>query len=305
MTGIEKNFTFWGSQVETRLNDEMKQLSEKTKYNIRAEAPRLARDLIAAGASKNGAAGKITKEQIKAVVGNWKNAGYAVGTMQDKMSSLRAILNAAGNKEAASISNVKLGIREGRDVLNKANIDKSCRIPEASLLKVKDVTVKAAIQLTASYGLRKEEAAKTVYELSKGHSVEKPGNILVLQGKWCKNSRPREFAMQDGGKTLREVASAVLGVEIKGRVEQFRARIDYAIKQLKAEDKSVHMHGLRHAYAQERYRELTGMLAPAAGGLKYAEMTHGRQKDYIRATGTIARELGHNRETISQTYIGK
>jgi hypothetical protein len=304
MTGIEKNFTFWASQVTTRLNDEMKQLSEKTKYNIRAEAPRLARDLTAAGVSKNGAAGKITKEQIKAVVENWKNAGYTVGTMQDKMSSLRSILNAAGNKEAASISNVKLGIREGRDVLNKANIDKSCRIPGASLLEVKDVTVKAAIQLTASYGLRKEEAAKTVYQLSKGHSVEKDGK-LVLKGKWCKNGRPREFTMRDGGKALREVARTVLGVEIKGRVEQFRSRIDYAVKQLKAEDKNVHMHGLRHAYAQERYREITGMLAPAAGGLKYAEMTPERQNDYIRAAGIIAHELGHNRETISQTYIGK
>lgn len=27
-----------------------------------------------------------------------------------------------------------------------------------------------------------------------------------------------------------------------------------------------HMHGLRHAYAQQRYEELTGWKAPAAGG---------------------------------------
>ena len=33
------------------------------------------------------------------------------------------------------------------------------------------------------------------------------------------------------------------------------------------------LHGLRHAYAQERYRELTGWDAPVAGGKKSGDLT--------------------------------
>jgi hypothetical protein len=66
------------------------------------------------------------------------------------------------------------------------------------------------------------------------------------------------------------------------------------------------MHGLRHNYAQERYFSLTGGLtAPTAGGLQYKNMSDSQKESYHAACQVISLELGHTRETISRTYLGK
>jgi hypothetical protein len=47
------------------------------------------------------------------------------------------------------------------------------------------------------------------------------------------------------------------------------------------------LHGLRHAYAQTRYKELTGLEAPINGGLKKKQMNFGnpRKKTKINSPG--------------------
>jgi hypothetical protein len=57
------------------------------------------------------------------------------------------------------------------------------------------------------------------------------------------------------------------------------------------------MHGLRHAYAQNRYyEELTGWKAPAAGGSESRALTLEQRAADREARLTISRELGHERE---------
>ncbi|RZV36639.1 MAG: hypothetical protein EVJ48_10210 [Candidatus Acidulodesulfobacterium acidiphilum] len=53
--------------------------------------------------------------------------------------------------------------------------------------------VAAALRLEAAYGLRREESAHVVFELTKGHVVTAPGkeNILMMKGIWCKCGRQR------------------------------------------------------------------------------------------------------------------
>jgi hypothetical protein len=65
------------------------------------------------------------------------------------------------------------------------------------------------------------------------------------------------------------------------------------------------MHGLRHAYAQERYRELTGWPAPAAGGPTVKALTAEQRTIDRQARLTISQELGHEREQITSIYLGK
>lgn len=66
-----------------------------------------------------------------------------------------------------------------------------------------------------------------------------------------------------------------------------------------------HVHGHRHAYAQARYRELTGWNAPAADGPSSKELTPA-QKDVDReARLTISQELGHERAQVVSVYCGK
>ena len=42
------------------------------------------------------------------------------------------------------------------------------------------------------------------------------------------------------------------------------------------------MHGLRHAYAQRRYEELTGRPAPAAGGATAKELSPARGRTFMK-----------------------
>ena len=65
------------------------------------------------------------------------------------------------------------------------------------------------------------------------------------------------------------------------------------------------LHGLRHAYAQTRYKELTGWASPAAGGKPSAQLTWEEKALDREARMTISGELGHVREQIAAVYLGR
>jgi hypothetical protein len=65
------------------------------------------------------------------------------------------------------------------------------------------------------------------------------------------------------------------------------------------------MHGLRHAYAQTRYQELTGWNCPVAGGPPSKSLSRLDRRIDQAARLTISDELGHTREQIVSIYIGR
>ena len=64
------------------------------------------------------------------------------------------------------------------------------------------------------------------------------------------------------------------------------------------------MHGLRHAYGLERYEELTGWKAAAAGGPARRTLTGARRRIDTAARRAIAEELGHSRLGVAGGYLG-
>ena len=72
------------------------------------------------------------------------------------------------------------------------------------------------------------------------------------------------------------------------------------------------LHGLRHAYAQERYKELTryfdnegkGWECPFLGGKKKQDMNEHERKIDIKVKHILTRELGHSRPNITEVYLG-
>ena len=61
-------------------------------------------------------------------------------------------------------------------------------------------------------------------------------------------------------------------------------------------------HGLRHAYAQRRYLELTGWAAPAVAGIR--KLTPDERTKDQEARKIISEELGHGRIAITNAYLG-
>jgi hypothetical protein len=302
MKGLERNFQYYASKVDVRLRDNMHELSEKSKFNIRTEATAIARDLIKTGYNRNGTAKNMIEQDIRSLVQSWQDRGLSVGTMQNKMTTVRQILSAADNK--ITISNVQLGISAGRDVLNNANVNKACSLPAIEKLSSMDKTLSGAIILSSAYGLRRDEALYVVHALTLKHSVSENNKLTIPKGKG-KGTVARTFEMRDDGATLRAVAQSVAGLKTytnidKSRVEHFRNRLENEVRKL-----DINMHGLRHNYIQERYLSLTGLIAPAAGGLKYNDMSDVQKESYHIACNVISPEVGHTRETIIRSYIGK
>ena len=65
------------------------------------------------------------------------------------------------------------------------------------------------------------------------------------------------------------------------------------------------LHGLRHAYAQQRYFELTGWKAPVAGGPTSKQLTSEQLAPNHDARVIVSNELGHARVEIAAVYLGR
>ncbi len=83
-------------------------------------------------------------------------------------------------------------------------------------------------------------------------------------------------------------------------VAQFR-RFEHQCRQ--AGIHRVHCH--RHAYAPERYRELTGWNASAAGGPSAKSLTPEQRAADHEARQVIRRVLGHERPEIANVHLSR
>jgi hypothetical protein len=64
------------------------------------------------------------------------------------------------------------------------------------------------------------------------------------------------------------------------------------------------LHGLRHAYAQRRFKAITGFDPPIKGRPKGQSLTKDQRQRDQHARKIIAEELGHSRITICKIYCG-
>ena len=131
------------------------------------------------------------------------------------------------------------------------------------------------------------------------------GESIRLKGSTTKGGRPREVpVLADGQRKLLKEAR-----ELAGGGALIPPGRNYAEQKKVYEDETRaaglgRMHGLRHAYALDRYDALTGWKAPAGGGPRASGLTGARRRIDRAARLTVAAELGHSRREISQTYLG-
>ena len=156
-----------------------------------------------------------------------------------------------------------------------------------------------SLELQAAFGLRREESIK--FE----PSYADQGDHIRLKSSWCKGGRPRTVLIRN--EQQRKALDRAH--QIAGKGSLIPPQWKY-VQQLRCYERQTEksglnkMHGLRHAYAQTRYEELTGWLAPACGGPTSKQLTAEQRKVDLKARLTISAELGHKREQITATYLG-
>ncbi len=160
--------------------------------------------------------------------------------------------------------------------------------------------MRVSLELQRAFGMRREEALK-VKPRQADH-----GDWLVLQGSWTKGGRPREVPIRTAAQ--RDVLERAKALARTGALFPATRRYHQQQRVYEYETRRVglaKMHGLRHAYAQERYQELTGWAAPAAGGPTSAQLTPAQRERDLEARLVISAELGHGREQITTAYLGR
>ena len=242
-------------------------------------------------------AGDLKGRHVNALLRRWQADELSPGTIKNRLSVLRWWAEKIGRTSVLAPQNAHYAIPARPTV---ARVSKARELPTDVLDRVKDPYVKMSLELQRAFGLRREEAIK-IKPRQADH-----GDVLVLQGSWTKGGRPREVPIRTAAQ--RDVLDRAKALAKGGAL--IPPDVPYARQMGRYERECVRvglrkMHGLRHQYAQDRFRELTGLAAPAAGGPKHHELTPVQCEADYDARVEISAELGHCREAITTAYLGR
>lgn len=249
------------------------------------------------GGFKNLRAQGIRTKHIEYLVGRWQAEGASTGTMKNRMSALRWMAEKIGKENIVARDNAAYGIANRRYVTNES---KARELNQGKLDKVSDPYTAMSLRLQQAFGLRREESIKIQLAWADR------GEVLTLKASWTKGGKERDIPIRnEAQRDLLCQAKALAGngslipadLSYKVQLNRFKAQTAFA-----GIDR---VHGLRHAYAQARYAELTGWQAAAAGGPTSKQLSPEQKAIDREARLTISRELGHEREQITAVYLGR
>ena len=286
-----------------RLNHQLKTLCKNSREGSYGTQVQRERDLtlIANQLHELGFRGmnshSLKPKHVEALVGHWMDNEITTGTIKNRMSAVRWWARKVNRQNVVARSNDHYGIPNRIFVTNTS---KAKFVREADLAKVRDEHVKMSLELQQAFGLRREESIKfiPVYADQDDH--------LILKPSWTKGGKARVIPIRT--EEQREVLNRAHKLAGKGSlipsarnyVQQVRIYVGHTVRAGLSK-----MHGLRHAYAQQRYEELTGWKSPAAGGpISKALTAEQREKDH-QVRLVISREMGHEREQITAVYLGR
>lgn len=239
----------------------------------------------------------LKPKHVDALVSLWNDRGICVGTCKNRLSALRWWTKKIGKADIIPRDNSAYGIGN-RSFVSKNS--KARNLDEKCLTQVSDEYVRLSLQLQAEFGLRREEAIK----FSPNYAVK--DDHIKLKPSWTKGGRARTVPIRtDEQRRLLKAVKALArgGALIPPKLNYVaqRNRYDRQVRDVGIKNP----HGLRHSYAQRRYEELTGWKAPLAGGPASKSLSSDQCALDKRARETISRELGHGRESVSATYLGR
>ena len=246
-------------------------------------------------------------KHIELALTNWAEGDIARRTIDNRLSTLRWFAAEIGKPNIVKRTNDEYKMLPPREKPNYT--DKARSLDRGSLDKVRDPLTHMSLILQREFGLRQKEAI-----MIRPHEADR-GNRIHLQDSWAKGGKARDVRLTTPGQ--RQALD-----EAKALVPPGRALIpsDKEFHQQRRVYKNEteraglsNMHGLRHAYAQRRYRTLTrrldpngeGWHCPARGGLPQKDLSKENHKIDVQARLKISEEMGHGRLRITYVYCGK
>jgi integrase len=239
----------------------------------------------------------LKQKHVDALVKGWLHQELTVGTIKNRMAVLRWWAEKADRRSVVARSNAYYGIPDRQFVTNTS---KAKSVGMHDLVRISDPYVRMSLELQQAFGLRREEAIKFI------PTFADRGDHITLKSTWTKGGKERDIPVRTDAQ--REVLKRAH--QLAGNGALIPSYRNY-VQQLRVYERQTanaglsKLHGLRHAYAQARYEELTGWKAPAAGGPIARVLSPGQKVMDRQARRTISQELGHIREQISSVYVGR
>jgi integrase len=241
--------------------------------------------------------GSLKPKHVTALVAHWQDQGIGVGTQKNRLATMRWWARKVNKPSIIAKDNSVYGIGK-RTYVSKES--KAQALDARKLSGISDPSVRLSIRLQAAFGLRREESIK----FSPGYAIK--DDHIQLKSSWSKGGRARTVPITNDAqrRLLNEIQTFAKGGSLIPPERNYVQQLHRYERQLRVAGMTK-LHGLRHGYAQQRYEELTGWKAPAAGGPAAKSLTTDQRALDLKARVTISRELGHNREAISAVYLGR
>lgn len=238
----------------------------------------------------------LAPKHVNALVAKWKTGGISDATIRNRLGWVRWWAEKVGKGSMIPKDNAAFGLA----VRQRVKGNKAQELTREALDKITDPRLQLALQLERLFGLRREEALKM------RPIIADRGDTLMLQASWCKGGRYREIPIwHPRQRQLLDQVRAICGDGslIREGHNYKKAQKHYDNTLLKAGIRNAH--GYRHAWAQWRYKGLTGWECPLAGGPTVDRMTRAEAARDRRARFQISHELGHGRLDVTDTYLGR
>lgn len=269
--------------------------SHATQYQRGRALRAMSQDLKTMG-FRNMRADSLKPKHVTALVDHWKSQERSEGTIKNRLAFVRWWAEKVNKASVVPKDNVLLGVDNRTHV---TNIDRSVDLDQR-LQAIEDPRIRASLELQRAFGLRREESLK-IQPVGADRT-----DRLVLKASWTKGGRAREIPIRTAAQ--RTTLDRAHQVARSGSL--IPSGLSY-VQHLKVYERKVvdagfsRLHGLRHAYAQQRYQEMTGRAAPAAGGCRSGDLTPAQKKQDREARLAISAELGHAREEVTAVYLGR
>ena len=239
----------------------------------------------------------LKPKHVERLVKHWQAHDISIGTQKNRMAVLRWWAEKVDRQNVIARHNDFYGIPDRTFVSENS---KAVDLDADALNRVKDDHVRLSLLLQEAFGLRREEAIKFQPRYADR------GDHLVLKDSWTKGGKSRAIPI----RTERQRAALDRVHKLVGGGSLIPPSRNY-VQQLRVYERHTanaglsKLHGLRHAYAQTRYEELTGWKPPTAGGPSSSSLTEEQRGIDREARVIISRELGHEREQITGVYLGR
>ena len=248
----------------------------------------------------------LREKHVKFLVGAWIAARQSGGTIENKLTYLRALAQWMGKTNLiGSLDDYADRDEHGLKRSYVATEDKSWQAHGVdAVAKIEEIAqtcphTAVQLKLQAAFGLRIEES----FMLRPVEAARNPRMLAVTRG--TKGGRPREVPIETKIGILEEAATLNNGltgstVPADRTLSQWRDWYYYVLERhgVTKRGMGITSHGLRHEYLQTLYKETTGVDAPIkrAGDRPDPQL-------HEEAMRRVVEAAGHSRLTKAGAYL--